>query len=470
MTDVLPKGIKVPEDPDELREFLYDQDNAAWLLAQPKGQGLDRYVLKYAQNVLGKQVDIMNQAREMVETTLAEFIKENRADGFAPVNMNWAKDSAHSVLDVQGSRRSEAHAGLFNPQAIGAPLNKDFQGPNAMAQYFSLIWHNRHRDAEAQVKLDRIRNAFSSEVPSEGGFLIPENLRSELLRVALETSVVRSRARIIPMETLRVPFPAIDSTSNATSVYGGIVAYWTQEGASLTDTQASFSRIVLEAKKLTAYTQIPNELISDSIISFQAFIDQLFPEALGFYEDIAFLKGSGVGEPLGALSSSNPALVPVAARANQTAGTIIWENLVDMYARMMPGSLNRAVWLVTPDAFPDLATMALSVGTGGAPVWLTNGAGPAPMTILGRPVIVTEKAPAVKGTQGDISFVDFGFYLVGDRQTMSAMSSPHFRFQNDETAYRIIERVDGMPWLQSAITPQNGGDSLTPFVQVATRS
>ena len=37
------------------------------------------------------------------------------------------------------------------------------------------------------------------------------------------------------------------------------------------------------------------------------------------------------------------------------------------------------------------------------------------------------------------------------------MSSPHFKFGNDKTAYRIIQRVDGRPWLQSAITPQNGG-------------
>jgi HK97 family phage major capsid protein len=113
--------------------------------------------------------------------------------------------------------------------------------------------------------------------------------------------------------------------------------------------------------------------------------------------------------------------------------------------------------------------MALSVGTGGSAIWLNNGAeGPA-ATILGRPVIFTEKAPGTLGTQGDISFVDLGFYLIGDRQVMSAMSSPHYKFGNDLTAYRIIERVDGRPWLQSAVTPQNGGSTLSPFVQLQTR-
>ena len=113
--------------------------------------------------------------------------------------------------------------------------------------------------------------------------------------------------------------------------------------------------------------------------------------------------------------------------------------------------------------------MALSVGTGGSAIWLNNGAEGPPMTILGRPVIFTEKAP-VLGDAGDINFVDFGFYLIGDRQTMSARSSEDFKFQTDETAYRIIERLDGRPWLNSAITPKNAGDTLSPFVKIAARA
>jgi HK97 family phage major capsid protein len=268
------------------------------------------------------------------------------------------------------------------------------------------------------------------------------------------------------MESLRVPFPAVDSTSNVNSVFGGIVGYWTEEGAALTQSSAKFSRVVLDAKKLTAYTEVPNELISDSVISFQAFIDQIFPEALGWYEDVAFLTGLGAGEPLGVFNAA--ATVEVAAEGAQPADTIVWENVVKMFARMLPASLSRAVWVVSPETFPELATMALSVGTGGSAVWLNNGAAGPPMTILGRPVIISEKAKRL-GDAGDINFIDFGFYLIGDRQVMSAMSSPHYKFGNDMTAYRIIERLDGRPWLESAITPQNGGATLSPFVRLAAR-
>jgi HK97 family phage major capsid protein len=271
------------------------------------------------------------------------------------------------------------------------------------------------------------------------------------------------------METLRVPFPALDANSNVSSVFGGVVAYWTEEGAALTTSSPSFSRVVLEAKKLTAYTEVPNELIADSIGSFEAFIQSIFPEALAWYEDDAFMTGSGVGMPLGVLDANNTATVAVSKEAGQSADTIVWENIIKMFARMLPGSLNRAVWIVSPDTFPELATMALSVGTGGSAVWLNNGVAGPPMTILGRPVIVSEKVPSL-GNQGDISFVDFGHYLIGDRQAMSADSSPHYKFGNDVTAYRIISRVDGRPWLNSPITPKNNGATLSPFVTLAERA
>ncbi|HEY3478236.1 MAG TPA: phage major capsid protein, partial [Streptomyces sp.] len=89
-----------------------------------------------------------------------------------------------------------------------------------------------------------------------------------------------------------------------------------------------------------------------------------------------------------------------------------------------------------------------------------------PMSIFGRPLIVTEKAPAL-GQRGDLAFTDLTYYLVGDRQAMTADSSTDYMFGNDKTAFRIIQRVDGQPWLKSAITPANGStNKLSPFVEL----
>ena len=456
--DTAVEDITIPDSSAGLEEILQDPKRMKALLGKPGAFG--EFITKYATVVLNKQQEISKQVEDQVEKTLSDFLKKQREEsGAVPLNLDPQRPDPARLMGPDG----RAHRWLYNPQAMGASIDKEFTNAS---EFFSLIWHNRQRDAQAQAKLTRVRNAFSSTVPSEGGFLIPENLRAELLRVALETAVVRPRARVIPMDTLRVPFPAIDDTSHVSSVYGGVVAYWTEEGAALTASQAAFGRIVLDAKKLTAYTEVPNELIADSLISFQAFLDQIFPEALGFYEDLAFIKGTGVGEPLGAING--PGRIAV---TRAPASTVKFADIVNMFTRLLPGSYSRSVWLCSPAVVAQLMQLAFTVAAGDSispPLWLTGGQliEGTPLQILGRPLIVSEKVPNL-GSTADIALIDFGFYLLGDRQVMSAMSSPHFKFQNDQTAYRIIERVDGQPWLRTPVTPQNNGPTLSPYVVLA---
>ncbi|TMC47286.1 MAG: phage major capsid protein, partial [Chloroflexi bacterium] len=73
------------------------------------------------------------------------------------------------------------------------------------------------------------------------------------------------------------------------------------------------------------------------------------------------------------------------------------------------------------------------------------------------------------GTPGDVAFIDPKYYLIGDRMEMQVSASEHYKFANDKTAYRVVSRVDGRPWLQSPITPKNGGPTLSPVVLLAAR-
>jgi HK97 family phage major capsid protein len=437
--------ITIPDKPEELEAMLGDSAQVQAMLGD--AEAFKEFIGKYAATVQPPEGELSAQVKAQIDEVLKDFAKEH---GLAANRLPHVPDA--------GNARSK----LYNPKALGAALDGEWEN---MAEFAKASWHGTITNKGVDPRL--VKNDFSSVIGADGGFLIPEVLRSTLLEMSLETAIVRPRATVIPMDSLRVPFPAIDDTSHASSVFGGIVMYWTPESAALTESQASFARVVLEAKKLTGYCEVPNELLADSIISFEAFINKAYPEALAFFEDVAFLTGNGAGEPLGITDA--PALVSQAAEGGQLAATILWENIVKMYSRMLPASLGRAVWVANIDTFPQLALMSLSVGTGGSAIWLNNGTEGPPMTILGRPVIFTEKVPTI-GTVGDIMFIDFGYYLIGDRQAVSMASSPHFKFQNDQTVYRIIERVDGRPWLQTALTPRNGTNTLSPFVALATRS
>lgn len=456
----LPDNITVPESQDELADALADDARLRPIMAnrQVLGSYMQAYAEKWARRNPGTQQDLQVE----IQRGIANFLKEKdvdeaNRDRIERLNLTPGTRSANMLT-------SHRQGAAYNPHASGAVMDKMF---NSASEFFAAAW-SANPDPKIHAKMQQIRNDYSSIIPADGGHLVPETLRSQLLQMALEMSVVRPRATVVPMESARVPFPMIDVTSHATSVFGGMIAYWGEESAALTQSNPRFGKVVLEAHKLTGFAMVPNELLTDSIISFSALIESLWPRCLAFFEDIAFMSGSGTGEPLGFLGSNNPAAIAVDAEAGQAADTVELFNIVKMYARMLPTSLNSAIWICSPRVLPQLFTMALNVGTGGGPVMLTNAAGPAPMTILGRPLVVSEKASAL-GNRGDISFVDLSYYLVGDRQQMTAATSTDFRFQNDQTSYRIIQRVDGKPWIQSALTPQNGDETLSPFVELAAR-
>lgn len=451
----------IPTSASELEEMLGDANRMQRVFADKAA--FSEFIKNYSTSVMNRDGSLATQIREETQRTLRDMLKSNGQSANPKLNFN-PVDNAPAAL-----RRN----GIYNKRAAGVALDNEFQD---MAEFFQAAWHKgaslrNWKDLEAKRnRASEVLNSFGSAVPDAGGFLVPEIFRADLLAVALEKSIVRSRATTIPMDSLRVLIPTVDDTSHVSSVFGGMTYYWAEEGASLTESQASFGTTKLEAKKLTGYAEVPNELVADAP-AFQGFFSQKFPEGLAYFEDAAFLTGTGVGEPEGVLNAS--CAVQVAKESGQSSGTIVWENIVKMYARMLPTSLSNAVWIASIDAFPQLATMSLSVGTGGSAIWLGHfqdpGSQAPPVSILGRPVIFTEKTPAL-GSAGDLTFVDLSYYLIGDRQMMTADSSPHLRFQQDKTAFRIIERVDGRNWLRSAITPRNNSsNTLSSVVQIAAR-
>lgn len=445
----------IPTSPSELEAML---DDSATMQALFKEGKFGEFTKNYMSAFQAKNADFAQQVRQEVQKVTADLLREHGNTGDV------------SRPDLTPATRTSSRATLYGKNAPGTKVDQLFKNQDH-TDFLRAIWYrnNEPKAIEAQNKLREIRASFGSTIPSDGGFLIPETLRSNLLQVALETAIVRPRATVIPMDSLRVPFPTIDDTSHASSVYGGMIGFWTEEAGALSESEAKFGRVVLEAKKLTGYSEVPNELFTDSIVSFQAFLDNVWPQAIAFFEDDAFINGSGVGEPLGFLNGS--AAISV---TRGTASKVKFADIIAMYTRMLPASLNSAVWICSPAVIAELLQLVLATGGTGnetvaPPLWLTGGGaqqGPT-MMLLGRPLLVSEKVPNL-GVAGDLTFVDLSYYLVGDRQSMSMETSSHFKFKNDETAVRIIERVDGRPWINSALTPANGGPTLSPIVKLGT--
>lgn len=306
---------------------------------------------------------------------------------------------------------------------------------------------------------------------SQGGFLVPEEFRTTLLQTALEQSIVRPRATAIPMATNRITLPALVDDDHSTDFYGGVVIYRTAEGAAKTEKNPVFAKVGLTLHKLTGLCYVTDELLADSPISIEPIVRATFGGAIAFTEDYDFLRGDGSNMALGAFDANNPSRISVAKESSQAADTIVTENILKMWSRLYPAGHGKAVWLANINAFPQLATLSVSIGTGGALLWIPgNDLSKTPNgLLLGRPLILTEKMATV-GDVCDIGLADFSQYLIGEKAGgVQFASSIHVRFTSDEMAFRFVMRYDGQPWWLSALTPK-AGSTLSPFVTLAERT
>lgn len=304
------------------------------------------------------------------------------------------------------------------------------------------------------------RKDLAESVASAGGFLVPTEFRPELMAAVEEMSIVRSRAMTIPMTRRSIELPALKqsgTTAGEPHWFGGMTAFWEGEAQTVLETEPAFRNIELTAWELVAVTHASNNLLADSAISLSALLTGArgFPGVIAWKEDYAFLRGTGAGQPLGVINA--PCTITLASRT--AANDIRYDDLVNIMNSMLPS--NRAVWVAN---LKTRARLMLMNGPSGNPVYLWGSARDGmPDTLLGMPIIFTEKVPPL-GSPGDIGLYDFSHYYIGDRQATTIESTDQERWLRNQTSWKVNHRVDGQPWLDTYFTLADGTSTVSPFV------
>ena len=162
--------------------------------------------------------------------------------------------------------------------------------------------------------------------------------------------------------------------------------------------------------------------------------------------------------------------VTITKECGQSDDTIVPENLVKMWARLLPGSAGNAVWIMNQDALPQMYLLA-SDSNKTNPVYMpAKGMAASPYgTLLGRPVLIAEQQPTI-GDAGDLLLADMSQYLAIDRGGLKPASSMHVEFLTDQMVFKFTYRFQGQPALASAITPFKSSLTLSPFVRLGARA
>lgn len=303
-----------------------------------------------------------------------------------------------------------------------------------------------------------------------GGIAVGRTMLPGVLQLGFEGDPTAGRTQAIPMATPMVDMIARTDKDHTSSVSGGFTVTRKPEAASASSTRATMEAVTLKASSLFGLAYATEEILADSPISFVAVIEAGFRDQFAHQILSEKLRGKGGNEYLGVLTalaaSGLGPTVSVAKETGQAAATILALNAIRMRARCW--GYSNAVWIANHDTYPQLATLSIAIGVAGQLVYQQSTVEDRPDTLLGRPIFYSEY-PSTLGTQGDLVLGNWSQYLEGLYQPLQSAESIHVRFVNHERTFKLWQRNAAAPWWKSALTPNKGANTLSPWVVLDNR-
>lgn len=323
-----------------------------------------------------------------------------------------------------------------------------------------------NRDGDGVTKLQAAATTYGNEgTGADGGFLIPPEFSQQLWQKVEAEENLLNRCTALTPEGNSMTIPKDETTPWGSS---GLQCYWDGEANTITQSKGVFETSTLRTNKLTCLAPVSDETLEDAR-GFESWLRAKVPGIMTHKINTAIVSGTGVGMPLGILNA--PSTITVSKATSQPADTVWMTNIESMYARLYAPWRRNAIWLINQDIEPQLGMMAFQAagatsllpGTNPVPAYLPpGGLSNSPYgTLKGRPVVPLEACSAI-GDLGDIMLVDFNQYLAIKKASgLRTDTSIHLFFDQSITAFRFIFRVGGQPAWSSAITRQNGSNTLS---------
>jgi HK97 family phage major capsid protein len=393
------------------------------LKALLKKHGLKADDVKKSESKKAKKVKKAPKKDAKVEAKLAGRIASKLADLMAEKKELDKEDKK----SLDGSIRSKIFTDWGGIREVAYPADLTALDKNEkIVNFFKALVYHRSDPASSKVL-----RALVEGTTTEGGYLVPEELRTEVFRILPDIAVMRKIARILPMSTNSLKLNSLSARPRA---------YWTAEYASKSTTSAEFDQVELAPNDLVCLLPVSEQLLADANINLVQFIVELFAEAIAVAEDKAFFTGSGTGQPRGI----NQETLNTRACA---AATISFDDLIavlDQVPQRVTQS-PRAAFVGHRNVKRTLRTLKDSNnnylwrdakgGVGGGQQVKRM-----PDTVYGYPFYEQNDI-----NQTELYFGDWQFYIIGDRQTMSVTTTTEGgdAWRRNAMEIKAVERVDG---------------------------
>ena len=286
----------------------------------------------------------------------------------------------------------------------------------------------------------------TASVDTEGGYITaPPVILNEILKEVDDARYMRGAARMLPRVppngTLGVPF-SNNSTLNAA---------WSAELKTASAGNVAFGGREFKPNYLTHKTFYSWSLVDSDILDVEAWVTSEMAIIAGEKMEEAYMSGTGVGQPLGVFVASD-AGIPAGRDTTTDGNDIAFDDIINVFYSLKDQYMRSATWFINRNAFKQVVKIK---GTDGHPIFRTGLAPGDPMTIEGRPIVMSEWAPAgtngVYGTGDYMAAVgDFNRYWICDSTMMRVIRQTETYADQNLLAIVSRQQTDGAPVLGEA--------------------
>jgi len=345
-----------------------------------------------------------------------------------------AKDSQISRILAADKAAAEA-AGTMTISERAEQRGRD-TGNKGLSMYAR--WLKGGDAAMTAQDIMEIRNTMSTSTNSEGGFTVQTSVAQSVIDYMKAYGGMRSVAQVISTaEGNPIQFPTSDGTSET--------GEWIGQNTTATAADVVFGAVTVSVFKASSkYVTVPYELLQDSQVDVEAFVNQRLGTRLGRLMNTAFTVGTGTGQPNG---------IVTAASAGVTLGTgnttsFTYDGIIDLIHSIDPAYRGGAECVFMMNDKSIQAIRKLKDGQS-RPIFVpgydaTSGSGPyaQPDRLAGYRIVLNQDVAVPAANAKSILFGDFSKYLIRD-----VMNITMFRFT--DSAFTIKGQVGFLGWARA---------------------
>ncbi|WP_370213459.1 phage major capsid protein [Roseovarius sp.] len=279
-----------------------------------------------------------------------------------------------------------------------------------------------------RISPDEIK-ALTVANDANGGYLAPEETGKELIKLLTEFSPIRSYAKVISISAPEITFPRRVTGTSAT---------WVAETADRTETGMTFEQVKLTPHELATFTDVSNALLEDNAYNLEGELLADFAESFGKTEGLAFVKGSGTGQPKGIMATGNGIAELKTGVAADFPASNPADVLIAMYHKIATTYAQAAVWLMNRNT---LAVLRQWKDGNGRYLVIDPISEGAPSTLLGRPIVEMPDMDDIGAGTFPILFGDMSGYRIVDRIGLSTLRDPYSIAAKGQVRFHARKRV-----------------------------